>query len=209
MLDLNKIYLFRMTHIENIPHILNAGITHISSANRNTAYKPIGDSSLINRRNSVVTPNSTTLGDYIPFYFGTRMPMLYVVEKGFNGVSVTAAEKIIYCISSVQKIIDLNLGFIFTDGHAVNELSSFYSAADVTHIHTLIDTSAINAHRWNDEADRDLKRRKEAEFLIASDVPIQAILGYAVYNESAKVQLNNLGIPLEKIVIRPNYYFGL
>ena len=31
MADLNKIYLFRMTHIENIPHIYQYGITHIDS----------------------------------------------------------------------------------------------------------------------------------------------------------------------------------
>lgn len=207
MLDLNKIYLFRMTHIENIPHILNVGITHISSANRNKNYKSIGDNSLISRRNSVVLSNGKALGDYIPFYFGSRMPMLYVVEKGFNGVPITSAEKIIYCISSVQKIIDLSLNFVFTDGHAVNTLSDFYAVEDIERMDTIIDFYAVKAQWWSD--DLDLKRRKEAEFLIANDVPIDAILGYAVYNEKAKIELNQLGIPLEKIVIRPNYYFGL
>lgn len=28
MTELNKLYLFRMTHIKNIPHILQYGITH-------------------------------------------------------------------------------------------------------------------------------------------------------------------------------------
>lgn len=196
-----------MTHIENIPHILNVGITHISSANRNKNYKSIGDNSLISRRNSVVLSNGKALGDYIPFYFGSRMPMLYVVEKGFNGVPITSAEKIIYCISSVQKIIDLSLNFVFTDGHAVNTLSDFYAVEDIERMDTIIDFYAVKAQWWSD--DLDLKRRKEAEFLIANDVPIDAILGYAVYNEKAKIELNQLGIPLEKIVIRPNYYFGL
>ena len=196
-----------MTHIENMPHILNLGITHISSLNRNKAYKSIGDSSLINRRNSVVIPNGKTLGDYIPFYFGNRMPMLYVVEKGYNSVAVTPAEKIIYCISSVQRIIDLNLDFIFTDGHAVNDLSSFYAPEDAARIDTIIDTAAIQARWWNVE-DLDLKRRKEAEFLVSNDIPTEAILGYAVFNETAKNQLHGLGVPLEKIVIKPNYYFS-
>ncbi|HAZ25324.1 MAG TPA: DUF4433 domain-containing protein, partial [Algoriphagus sp.] len=31
MADLNKIYLYRMTHIANVPHILLHGITHRSS----------------------------------------------------------------------------------------------------------------------------------------------------------------------------------
>lgn len=111
MVDLNKIYLFRMTHVENIPHILKHGITQSESTNKNKDYKPIGDGSLINRRNSVEIPNGKTLGAYIPFYFGSRMPMLYVIQKGFNGVSAISPERIVYCMSSVQKIIDLDLDF--------------------------------------------------------------------------------------------------
>jgi hypothetical protein len=42
MSDLSKTYLFRMTHIENIPHILRHGITHFSSHNANPDFVPIG-----------------------------------------------------------------------------------------------------------------------------------------------------------------------
>jgi hypothetical protein len=48
MPTLDKTYLYRMTHIENIPHILQYGITHSSSRNSNPNFKPIGDVSLIN-----------------------------------------------------------------------------------------------------------------------------------------------------------------
>jgi hypothetical protein len=80
--------IYRMTHILNIPHILKYGITHKASSYANTHYVPIGDTSLINTRSSkqVQVTNGNilaegvviTLGDFIPFYFGVRMPMLYV-----------------------------------------------------------------------------------------------------------------------------------
>lgn len=194
-----------MTHIENIPHILKHGITHSESQHKNKAYKPIGDGSLISRRNSFSVPNGKTLGDYIPFYFGSRMPMLYVIQKGFNGVTPVSPEQIVYCMSSVQKMIDLDLEFVFTDGHAVDALSTFYNPSNAHQIETLLDFKAIKAQWWNE--DLDLKRRKEAEFLIQNDVPSEAIIGYVVYNENAQIQLVKLGIPTEKIVIRPNYYF--
>jgi len=38
MNDLSKTYLFRMTHIENIPHVLKFGITHASSINANPNF---------------------------------------------------------------------------------------------------------------------------------------------------------------------------
>ncbi len=203
--DLNKIYLFRMTHIENMPHILKNGITHITSSNRNQKYVPIADAGLINTRHRFEMPNGEKLGDYIPFYFGYRMPMLYVIQKGFNGVKLTSPEKIVYCVSSVQKMIDTGLDFVFTDGHAIDALSSFYSKKEVGIVHNILDFEAISALYWNEEL--DLKRRKEAEFLVANDIPLSALLGYVVYNETAKTQLTDLGIPTEKIAVRPNYYF--
>jgi hypothetical protein len=65
-----------MIHFQNIPHILKNGITHSSSANANHNFVPIGDASLISTRNSFLLNNDKHLGDYIPFYFGTRRPML-------------------------------------------------------------------------------------------------------------------------------------
>ena len=166
MADLNKLYLFRMTHIENIPHILQNGITHTTSEYANPDFVPIGDGSLITTRNKFILNNGTRLGEYIPFYFGVRTPMLYVVQNGFNLVAPTSAENIVYCVSSVQKIIDLQLDFVFTDGHAVDGFSSQYTVADIQNIDTILDKNAINANYWKDEKDLDIKRRKEAEFFV-------------------------------------------
>jgi ssDNA thymidine ADP-ribosyltransferase, DarT len=73
---LNNTYLFRITHIENIPHILQHGITHSTSLNANRNFVPIGDGSLIATRNNFLLNNGRLLGEYIPFYFGLRTPML-------------------------------------------------------------------------------------------------------------------------------------
>jgi len=85
MADLSKTYLYRMTHIQNVPHILTNGITHRNSPNANSKFTSIGDPSLITTRDCFVLDNGRLLGDYVPFYFGTRSPMLYVIQKGFNG----------------------------------------------------------------------------------------------------------------------------
>ncbi len=207
MTDLNKKYLFRMTHIENIPHILQYGITHSSSKNANPDFKPIGDNSLISTRNNFILNNEKHLGEYIPFYLGVRMPMLYVIQHGFNMVLPANTEEIIYCVSSIQKIIDLQLDFIFTDGHAVDRLSSQYTIKDVENIENIIDWDAVNAKYWKDENDLDLKRRKESEFLVLGDIAINAILGYIVFNEDAKNKLIDFGIDESKIGIKSDWYF--
>ena len=50
-MELGQIYIYRMTHLENIPHILLNGITHKSSSNTNPKYISIGDVSLIDTGN--------------------------------------------------------------------------------------------------------------------------------------------------------------
>jgi hypothetical protein len=205
MEGLHKIFLTRMTHIENIPHILQYGITHISSPNANKNYVPIGDSSIINSRDSKPIFDKV-LGDFIPFYFGFRMPMLYVISRGLNGVEITSQEDIVYCMSRVGYIIKHNLDFYFTDGHAIDNFTEFYTRDKVQEIDKIIDFKSIRAKYWKDDSIPDLKRKKQAEFLILGDIPIEAVEGFVVFNQAAKDKLLSFGVNL-RIEVYPNFYF--
>lgn len=207
MTDLAKKYIFRMTHIHNIPHILQYGITHISSSNRNVNYEPIGDLQVINRRNNFQLPNASFLGDYIPFYFGIRTPMLYVIQKGLNGVNPVNPTNIIYLASSVQRIIDLNLGFVFSDGHSLDNFTQFYDYYNLNEIYNLVNKKDTHATYWKDDNDLDLKRRKEAEFLVESDIDVSGILAYIVFDNIAQNALMNFGVNPEDIYIEPNKFY--
>ncbi len=207
MVDLSKIYLYRMTHIDNIPHILKYGITHILSTDANKHYVAIGDNSIVDYRNNLLMPNGKVLGQYIPFYFGVRMPMLYVVQKGFNSVASTPTEKIVYCITSVQQILNHQLPFVFTNGHAVDGFTDFFDETYINQIEDIIDKNAINAKYWKNDKDLDLKRRKEAEFLIEKDIPTTAIVYWIVFNEQAKSTLRRIGIDEGGIFVKPGSYF--
>ena len=93
---MREINIYRITHIENIRHILQFGITLKTSLNSNPNFKRIGDISLIDTRshkkvyidngNFPNTVETIVLGDFLPFYFGVKMPMLYVIQNGGNFV---------------------------------------------------------------------------------------------------------------------------
>ena len=104
-------------------------------------------------------------------------------------------------------MIDHNLPFVFTDGHAVDGFTAFFDKEDIQNIINLIDKTAIDAKYWKQENDNDLKRRKETEFLVETDIPPEAIAYWIVYNEVAKKELLNKGIPEYLIFIKPNCYF--
>lgn len=197
-----------MTHIENVAHILQNGITHRNSPRRNENYVPIGDGSLISARNAFLAPTGRALGDYTPFYLGTRMPMLYVIQKGHNGVSRVFPDNIVYCVTSVERIISAGLEFVFTDGHAVDALTQFFDLNDVERLSRIVDWKAVNAKYWRDENDLDLKRRKEAEFLVLGDLPVSAIEGFIVFSVSAGEQIRRMRrYNNQAIDVNPNCYF--
>ena len=149
------------------------------------------------------------MGEYIPFYFGVRTPMLYAVQNGFNMVNPTPAENIVYCITSVLKIIGQQLGFVFTNGHAIDKFTMQYTPADIINVDSIIDRTAVMAKYWRDENDLDLdmKRRKEAEFLVLGDISTEGILGFLVYNQNAINRMIGFGVDTEKVHIKSAFYF--
>lgn len=206
-----------MTHVDNIPHILKFGITHRNSENGNPNFVSIGDSSLIDNRFSTVKYitngsdniiETITIGDFIPFYFGIRTPMLYVIQKGFNGVKKRNPEEIIYCVTDIQTMIESGFLFYFSDGHtSKNELTKIYNSTKISEVVDIVDFEATKYMYWKSENDLDLKRRKEAEFLVKNDLPKEAIKGYVCFNEIAKNRLLEMGVDSNMIVVKPNYYF--
>ena len=100
-------FAFRLVHIDNIPHILKNGIVKADSPQANSNYVPIGDQLVIEKRKNRRLSSSSwqNIGDFIPFYFGPRSPMLYVIQHGYNGVRRIEAEDIVYCVIRLDDII--------------------------------------------------------------------------------------------------------
>ncbi len=132
--------------------------------------------------------------------------MLYVIWSGYNCVSQTRQENVVYIVSSVNKMLDLGIDFLFTDGHAIEGYTTFYEKTEVNNIETILDFDAIHAKYWKDEKDLDKKRKKSAEFLVATDLPYESILGYVVYNEHAHLMMEKMNTQ-RHIVVKPEYYF--
>lgn len=218
-MELNKINLYRITHIDNIPHVIRFGITHKKSKNSDPNFKAIGDKSLIDTRSNknVIVDNGKlfdpkalhiTLGNFIPFYFGVRMPMLYVIQNGGNFVeSATKPRDIIYMACSLLKIIKQTDEYFFSDGHATDNFTTFYDHSHIQDLPSIIDWNAVTAKYWGGQENLDTKRKKQAEFLIAQDIPASFINGFVCYNEQAKEKLIACGIKNEMIKVFPKAYF--
>jgi hypothetical protein len=167
--ELEQIKIYRMTHIENILHILQYGITHKNSPNANPNFITIGDTSLIDTRSSKTVRvdngnysnfNAPTivLGDFIPFHFGIKMPMLYVMQNGGNFVEkATPPEDIVYMACPLNIIILSDSIYYFTDGHATDNYTTFYDRSKINELPTLINWSAVKAAFWGGQENLNIK----------------------------------------------------
>ena len=77
----------------------------------------------------------------------------------------------------------------------------------MANLDNIIDWQAVNARYWRNENDLDLKRRKEAEFLVLGDIPAKAILDFLVFDQRAKDILVGFGAISDHVHIKPSFYF--
>jgi O-acetyl-ADP-ribose deacetylase (regulator of RNase III) len=74
--------IFRITHRNNIPWILDNGLHCRNSKAKDPNFVQIGNPDLISKRHSKVAngPYGGTLSDYVPFYFTPLSPMFYNIK---------------------------------------------------------------------------------------------------------------------------------
>lgn len=128
------------------------------------------------------------LHDNVPFYFATRSPMMYVISRGNVEGYDSNTTPLIYLVSSVQRVQEMALRFVFSDGHPVVKLSRFYNdLADLNEV----DWKVMRAQYWNDtEEYPDRERRRQAEFLVQNAFPWDAVEFLAVKNAGVKDRLD-------------------
>jgi hypothetical protein len=162
------IWIYHFTHRENLSSILAAGafLCDRSCKHGSLTRESIGYSNLKRRRmhTRVEVAPGGTLGDYVPFYFGTKSPMLLTYRDGNVTGKPENQDDIIYFATTVEHIVERQLPYAFTDGHPVQEPKAFFNnIIDIGHV----DLSLMTKPMWNDtDSDPDRMRRRQAEFLV-------------------------------------------
>ncbi|MCU0427574.1 MAG: DUF4433 domain-containing protein [Candidatus Kapabacteria bacterium] len=215
MIDLSKIGLYRITHRDNLEHIFKIEkLTAPNHPKANQSYIGIGDGTLIStrgKRTIVVEPSGSVAGsfqEYVSFYFGTRSPMLYQIWRGGENVLAQPQRDIVYLVSSVEKVRESGQGFVFSDGHGIHRLTKFYDNLENL---TEVDFEMVKEQHWSDTVtDSDRKRRKQAEFLVKSELGVEYLLGIGVFDEETRIFADSLatkyGSRLPAKVYRNWYY---
>lgn len=209
-LNSDRALIWRIVHLENLAWILQHGLHCMNSTVRDPHFVTIGNSELIGRRSTRVVPIAPggCLSDYVPFYFTPFSPMMYNIYTGRGGVPKRLNQDICILVSSVHRIREVGLEFVFTDRHAYTAMAQYYNQIDdLFHI----DWPLLQARNFARNADDPEQiERYQAETLVHQSVPVHCLLGVVCYTEAIKVQLDTQiraqGLQLA-VHVMPQWYF--
>lgn len=206
-----KALIFRITHIANVPWLLDNGLHCPNSGLRDPGFCRIGNLDLIAKRvrRVVPIPPGGTLSDYIPFYFTPCSPMLYNIKTGYQGVEQLPMSEIVVLVSSLHRVTAHGAVFVFTDRHAYLQTATPYFSSSLDDLERL-DWTNLRARDFRRSADDPGKiERYQAEALIHRYLPVSALLGLTCYGtaqrDALEAEIAQRGLAL-KVIAKPGWY---
>ncbi len=208
-LNPEKALIWRIVHRDNLPWILDNGLHCANSAAQAPQYVNIGNVDLIDKRRSRQVPISPegVLADYVPFYFTPFSVMMQNIHSGWS-VQQRSNDEIVILVSSLYRVEELGLPFVFTNAHAYPSWTNYYS--DLANLDQ-IDWSILQRRDFKRDPDDPRKmERYQAEALIYHHLPITGLLGIMCHTDAMKVRIEadvaarGLTLPVHA---RPKWYF--
>lgn len=202
--------MFRIVHVANVAWILEHGMHCRASTVQDPNYINIGSASLIDKRSRRVVPIAPggTLSNYVPFYFTPFSIMMYNIHTGHGGITKRANKDIVIFVSSIHRLRELGLPFVFTNQHAYTVDAEFY---DQIKDLQKIDWPLLRSRNFKtDDADPGKQSRYQAEALVPQQVPLKALLGVGCYNDAVRQELEAMTQVRDQnlsVKTTPTWYF--
>lgn len=205
----NPIRVYHFTHLRNLAGIVVDGIHSDATCRREGLTQvEIGSNAIRERRLELpvgaVGPGGC-VGDYVPWYFGPRSPMMFTLSKN-NYEYQQGFDEVVYLVSSVPRMVHLGCEWIASDRNAALSLAEFTDDAGELGEHVSWDV--IGARYWNDYVDgADLRA---AEFLVHDSVPWEAVESVVTKTAPTKTKVERLIAGHEHcppVTVRPGWYF--
>jgi hypothetical protein len=208
-LNADRALIFRIIHRDNVPWILEYGLHAPKGRVLDPNFRNIGNLDLIGKREHrrVNVGPDGTLGDYVPFYFTPFSIMMFNIHTGYN-VRQVPNEEIVILVSSLHRVAELGVPFVFTDQHAYPLMARYFT--DLKDLDK-VDWDLLNRKDFkHDPDDPGKKERYQAEALVWKHLPVEALIGICSYasgvDEGIQTELAKCNLKMQTTVQR-NWYF--
>lgn len=111
----------------------------------------VGDAQIKGRRGTRPVPVEPggVVADYVPFYFAPRSPMMSSIAHGNVPGYTGGTAKIVYLVTSVERLQELGLEVLFTDRNAVLRLPAASSRVRVFRKELMSDPTGTSRACWS------------------------------------------------------------
>ena len=136
--------LYYITHVDNIPSMLEKGIfSHERIESEKISFTPIYDEGIVSNRHKIIVPDGRNLWHFANVFFEPRNPMLYRVvhEKSEDNIAVLALH---------SELLERHDVYV-TTGNAAHSLSDILYPAQAKKQLPEIIKNSVNLEWWHDE----------------------------------------------------------
>lgn len=200
-----NIQIYHITDVANLRCILDDGGLRSDVAVAELNSVSIGYDHIKKRRATEIRVDccgNRFVGEFVPFYFCPRSPMLYTINRGNTGRSAGCQKSIVHLVSSVGWALEVASDWAISDGNAGAYHTLFFK--DLEKLAGL-DWEAIHATKWQGRT-----HQKMAEFLVADFFPWPAIGKLACHNQETARQASEIldGTGHHPVVsVEPTWYY--
>ncbi len=186
-LDLAATDIYHITDVANLAGIIQSGglVSDVALAAAGGPAVAIGYAHIKRRRMTeyrMPCVGSRFVGEFVPFYYCPRSPMLYTINQGnVPGRPAGCQRTVLHLVSTVQTALSLNKPWAMSDGNAGAGYADFFN--DPVRLEVL-NWPLIGSNIWAGKT-----FEKQAEFLVADGFPWSAILEIGCHNDDVAARV--------------------
>jgi hypothetical protein len=205
-----KVLIYHITDVSNLTNIIAAGGLHSDAKMHSDPPQGLPPTIIgylnIKRRRmynaKVQCCNDKKVGEFVPFYFCPRSPMLYTINRGNTGRTPGCQSTIVHLVSRLSRAIEHCSDWAISNRNAADSDASFFCGLSGL---DQLNWNAIEARIWN-----NVMSEKMAEFLAADFFPWSIIHHIGVANAAIQIQVENMVASARIkpwIDIQPSWYY--
>jgi hypothetical protein len=206
--DPTRTKIYHITDVSNLAGIIGSGglfsDAQVRVANRNVTE--IGYAHIKQRRldeYKIPCCSGRAVGEFVPFYFCPRSPMLFTINKGSTGRPAGCQTNIVHLVSYVNRATALGRPWAISDGNAGAGYTNFSNENDALQ---KVDWSVVGSNSWGG----DRLHIKMTEFLVADFFPAASFVEVGCHNSGVAAQVEQIMarlIPPLNVHVSPHWYY--
>lgn len=159
------ILIYHITNVNNLPKILEGGCLFADSKMSKLKTNIIGHAHIKERRLNEIKIDccgGKFVGEFVPFYFCNRSPMLFSINKGNTGMTAGSQDLIVHLVSRLSVAMNTGSDWCISTSNAGARNANFGKLEALYNINW----DMVHAMQWQYQSGA-----KSAEFLVADKFP--------------------------------------